>query len=65
MCQTSPTLSALTYLQTTLSSVVDHSDEDETAAFRACMAALLAAPASDNDDSMDDSDDDEIGRAHV
>lgn len=60
MCQTQPALSALTYLQTTLSSVVDHTDEAEASAFRACMAALLAAPSSNNPDedfSMDDDDD--------
>ncbi|KAL8292037.1 hypothetical protein RQP46_001503 [Phenoliferia psychrophenolica] len=62
MCRTQPTLSALIYLQTTLSSVVDHTDEAEASAFRSCMAALLAAPASNNsydDDSMADGDEDD------
>lgn len=61
MCQTQPTLSALTYLQTTLSSVVDHTDEAEASAFRSCMASLLAAPAKNNYDESMDEDDDEDG----
>ncbi|KAM0749031.1 hypothetical protein T439DRAFT_327521 [Meredithblackwellia eburnea MCA 4105] len=58
MCQTQPTLAALTYLQTTLSSVVDHTDEDEASAFRACMAALLAAPSNSSGEGevLDDSE---------
>ena len=62
MCRVQPTLSALSYLQTTLSSVVDHTDEAEASAFRACMASLLAAPASNNayeDDIMTDEDGDD------
>ena len=57
MCQTQPTVTALTYLQTTLAEVVDHTDEAEASAFRSCMASLLAAPSSQNyEDQMDDSD---------
>lgn len=48
MCQTRPTLVALQYLQTSLSSVVDHSDPAEASAFRMCMTALLSAPAANN-----------------
>ncbi|GAA97110.1 uncharacterized protein L969DRAFT_90539 [Mixia osmundae IAM 14324] len=44
MCGQSPAMSALVYLQTSLSSVTNHSDEREAAAFRACMASLLARP---------------------
>jgi hypothetical protein len=55
MCQTAPTLTALHYLQTSLSSVVDHTDEHEASSFRACMAAVLSAPASHNCEvSMDE-----------
>lgn len=58
MCQTAPTLTALTYLQSSLSSVVDHTSESEAAAFRSCMTSLLSAPASHNnyDERMDDDD---------
>ncbi|GAA5856389.1 hypothetical protein JCM8547_008721 [Rhodosporidiobolus lusitaniae] len=45
LCATSPTVLALSYLQTSLSSVIDHSSPTESSAFRACMAAVLAAPA--------------------
>ncbi|KAI5480427.1 hypothetical protein MNV49_000580 [Pseudohyphozyma bogoriensis] len=63
MCQTEPTLNALAYLQTTLSSVVDHTDESEASAFRNCMASLLAAPASNNfEDPMDDDSGSEAGQ---
>ena len=48
MCQTRPTLVALDYLQTTLASVVDHTDAAEASSFRLCMTALLSAPASNN-----------------
>ncbi|KAK4054316.1 hypothetical protein OIO90_003549 [Microbotryomycetes sp. JL221] len=50
MCQTRPTLMALDYLQTTLSSVVDHSDQDEANQFRQCMTSLLSAPPKNNCD---------------
>lgn len=57
MCQTQSTVSALTYLQTQLAAVVNHSDEDETSAFRACMQFVLSAPVSNNhdDEMMEDS----------
>ncbi|GAA6040045.1 hypothetical protein JCM8097_004753 [Rhodosporidiobolus ruineniae] len=44
LCHAAPTVLALQYLQTDLSAVVDHSSPSESAAFRACMAGLLAAP---------------------
>jgi len=44
LCLTSPPLLALEYLQTTLSAVVDHSDQAEAEAFRGCMTSLLTAP---------------------
>ncbi|BGP17263.1 hypothetical protein JCM10213_008183 [Rhodosporidiobolus nylandii] len=50
LCRTSPTVFALSYLQTALSSVVDHSSPTESAAFRACMAAVLSAPPTHNID---------------
>lgn len=48
MCRTHPTLVALSYLQTTLSSVVDHSDPSEASSFRSCMSAVLSAPPAHN-----------------
>ncbi|GAA5913327.1 hypothetical protein JCM8208_005210 [Rhodotorula glutinis] len=51
LCATSPTVLALQYLQNDLSLVVDHSSPSESAAFRACMAQLLAAPARMNIDA--------------
>ncbi|GAA5890648.1 hypothetical protein JCM6882_000611 [Rhodosporidiobolus microsporus] len=48
LCATAPTVLALQYLQTSLSAVVDHSSPTESASFRACMAALLSAPARMN-----------------
>ncbi|GAA6005949.1 hypothetical protein JCM10207_007285 [Rhodosporidiobolus poonsookiae] len=48
LCATAPTVLALSYLQTSLSSVVDHSSPTESAAFRACMTAVLSAPARFN-----------------
>ncbi|GAA5867132.1 hypothetical protein JCM8547_006249 [Rhodosporidiobolus lusitaniae] len=50
LCLTSPTVLALQYLQTSLSSVVDHSSPSESAAFRGCMSALLSAPPGHNID---------------
>ncbi|GAA5937045.1 hypothetical protein JCM3775_001937 [Rhodotorula graminis] len=51
LCATSPTVLALQYLQNDLSLVVDHSSPSESAAFRACMAQLLSAPARMNIDA--------------
>lgn len=51
LCATAPTVLALQYLQNDLSLVVDHSSPTESAAFRACMAQLLAAPSSMNLDA--------------
>ncbi|SGZ26947.1 BQ5605_C025g10006 [Microbotryum silenes-dioicae] len=48
MCQTRPTLIALQYLQDSIGQVVDHTDEDEASAFRACMIAVLSAPPRNN-----------------
>lgn len=44
MCRTQPSIAALTYLQTSVSSVVNHHVAAEAAAFRSCMAELLSAP---------------------
>ena len=46
MCASESPMNALLYLQNSVASVTDHSDETEAAAFRACMSYLLAAPAS-------------------
>lgn len=50
LCRTAPTLLALQYLQNDLASVVDHSSPAESASFRACMTALMSAPARMNID---------------
>ncbi|KAK4697989.1 hypothetical protein P7C70_g8124, partial [Phenoliferia sp. Uapishka_3] len=55
MCLKKSSLVALTYLQTSLSSVVDHTDESEASAFRACMASLLSAPSSSSNHSSSSS----------
>jgi hypothetical protein len=64
MCANEPSLSALLYLQSALSSITDHSDEAEATAFRSCMAYLLAAPprqqypaAADSSDRMEEDGD--------
>ncbi|GAA5827346.1 hypothetical protein JCM3770_003068, partial [Rhodotorula araucariae] len=51
LCATAPTVLALQYLQNDLSAVVDHSSPTESASFRACMGALLAAPGAMNIDA--------------
>ncbi|GAA5988104.1 hypothetical protein JCM10908_002064 [Rhodotorula pacifica] len=50
LCRTAPTLLALQYLQNDLASVVDHSSPTESSSFRACMTALMSAPARMNID---------------
>ena len=45
MCEDGPPIKALTFLQTRVSSVVNHDDPDEAKVFRALLSAhLLAAP---------------------
>ena len=45
MCEDGPPIKALTFLQTRVSSVVNHEDPDEAKVFRALLSAhLLAAP---------------------
>ncbi|OBZ70545.1 Muskelin [Grifola frondosa] len=44
MCEDGPAIQALTFLQTQVSSVVDHSDVEETKTFRSLLSYLLAAP---------------------
>jgi hypothetical protein len=51
MCQTEPSVTALLYLQTSLSSVTNHQDEHEASAYRRCMHHLLVA-GSDEDEYM-------------
>lgn len=46
MCDRDSPMNALLYLQSAVSSVTDHADEKEAAAFRACMSHLLAVPPS-------------------
>jgi hypothetical protein len=55
MCRTQPSVAALLYLQTSLSSVTNHHDEDEAAAYRRCMQHLLSAGDGGHDDDMADS----------
>jgi muskelin len=62
LCANEPSLSALLYLQTSLSSITDHSDESEATAFRSCMSYLLAVPprqqytVADRGERMDEDD---------
>jgi hypothetical protein len=44
MCIGESTLAALQYLQTEISSIVDHEDEEESAAFRGLLSLLLSRP---------------------
>ena len=48
MCAEAPPIKALSYLQTEVSAVVDHSDPDETSLFRSLLAYLLAPPDGDD-----------------
>jgi hypothetical protein len=48
MCNEPDALKALTYLQTDLSSVVDHTDEGESTNFRSLLANLLSRPTPDS-----------------
>ncbi|KAJ3533193.1 hypothetical protein NM688_g7313 [Phlebia brevispora] len=41
LCMTGPQIKALTYLQTEVSAVVDHSDAEETRVFRSLLSHLL------------------------
>lgn len=45
MCEDAPPIKALTFLQTKVSSVVDHGDAEETATFRSLLSHLLAVPS--------------------
>lgn len=46
MCETETSLSALQYLQLEVSTVVNHSDEEESAAFQRLLSILLSQPMS-------------------
>ena len=44
LCAEAPAVKALSYLQTEVSAVVDHGDEEEARLFRSLLAHLLAPP---------------------
>ena len=44
-------MSALLYLQSSVASVTDHGDEQETLAFRHCMTHLLSAPPNSDEET--------------
>lgn len=55
MCEDGPPVKALNFLQTQVSSVVDHSNAKETETFRALLTHLLAPPAASHSASAPDS----------
>lgn len=46
MCSNESTIVALQYLQSEISAVVDHQDEEESAAFRGLLSLLLSRPST-------------------
>src|ERR1700709_2857574 len=51
MCEEQPAVKALRFLQTEVFAAVDHTNSEETSAFRALLAHLFSTPMVTNDNS--------------